>query len=154
MEQTVEPQMKFCKWCGHKIPREAVICTACGCQVEELKSSAPTVAPSIVVQNTNTSQSTSSGVGGGGVAAPRIRNKWVALVLCCLFGWFGAHKFYEGKVGRGLAYLFTFMVGLSCTDVESEEMDFGALLLFVLSLLMICDILVLCFKPTSYTVER
>ena len=101
MEQTVEPQMKFCKWCGHKIPREAVICTACGCQVEELKSSAPAVAPSIVVQNTNTSQSTSSGVGGGGVAAPRIRNKWVALVLCCLFGWFGAHKFYEGKVGRG-----------------------------------------------------
>lgn len=64
MEQTVEPQMKFCKWCGHKIPREAVICTACGCQVEELKSSAPTVAPSIVVQNTNTSQSTSSGMGG------------------------------------------------------------------------------------------
>ena len=154
MEQTMERQMKFCKWCGSKIPREAVICTACGCQVEEMKNSAPAVAPSIVIQNTNTSQSTPSGMGGCGVATPRIRNKWVALVLCCLFGLFGAHKFYEGKVGRGLAYLFTFMVGGACTDIESKEMDFGSVLLLVLLLLVICDILVLCFKPTSYTVER
>ncbi len=85
---------------------------------------------------------------------PRIRNKWVALVLCGLFGLFGAHKFYEGKVGRGLAYLLTFMFVLSCTDVESEEMTFGAVLFFILCILTVCDFLVLCFKPTSYAVEQ
>lgn len=28
-------------------------------------------------------------------------------VLCLLLGYFGAHKFYEGKVGMGVLYLFT-----------------------------------------------
>lgn len=39
-------------------------------------------------------------------AAPK--NKWVAFFLCFLFGVFGAHKFYEGKKGMGIVYLFTF----------------------------------------------
>ena len=42
------------------------------------------------------------------------KNKNIALVLCILFGMFGAHKFYEGKTGMGLVYLFTaglFMIG-------------------------------------------
>lgn len=32
--------------------------------------------------------------------------------LCLLLGWLGAHKFYRGKIGMGLAYLFT--CGLFC----------------------------------------
>lgn len=40
----------------------------------------------------------------GGVA----KNKWVAFLLCVFFGFFGAHKFYEGKIKTGLLYLFTF----------------------------------------------
>ena len=40
----------------------------------------------------------------------RQKNKWVALILCILLGYFGAHKFYEGKAGMGILYLFT--VGL------------------------------------------
>lgn len=35
------------------------------------------------------------------------KNKWVSLVLCFFLGVFGAHRFYEGKVGTGLLYLFT-----------------------------------------------
>lgn len=35
------------------------------------------------------------------------KNKWTAFVLCLLLGYFGAHKFYEGKVGMGVLYLFT-----------------------------------------------
>ena len=34
-------------------------------------------------------------------------NKWVALVICYFLGLFGGHKFYEGKSGQGLLYLFT-----------------------------------------------
>lgn len=30
-------QTKFCKHCGEKIPIDAIICTKCGRQVEEIK---------------------------------------------------------------------------------------------------------------------
>ena len=36
------------------------------------------------------------------------RDKVVTLVLCLLFGFLGAHKFYEGKFGMGILYIFTF----------------------------------------------
>lgn len=35
------------------------------------------------------------------------KNKIVALLLCIFLGYFGAHKFYVGKVGMGILYLFT-----------------------------------------------
>lgn len=35
------------------------------------------------------------------------KNKWAALVLCILFGWLGAHRFYEGKKISGFFYMFT-----------------------------------------------
>ena len=34
-------------------------------------------------------------------------NKWIAFLLCFFLGTFGAHKFYEGKIGLGVLYLFT-----------------------------------------------
>lgn len=37
-----------------------------------------------------------------------MKKKWVAFFLCLFLGPFGAHKFYEGKVGMGVLYLFTF----------------------------------------------
>lgn len=72
--QNPQMQTKYCRFCGAVIPAEAVVCPACGRQVEEMK------------------------------------NKWVALLLCFFFGGLGVHKFYEGKVGMGILYLFT--VGL------------------------------------------
>lgn len=35
------------------------------------------------------------------------RSRLVALVLCIILGVFGAHRFYVGKIGTGLLYLFT-----------------------------------------------
>ena len=35
------------------------------------------------------------------------KNKTIALLLCIFLGYLGAHKFYEGKVGMGILYLFT-----------------------------------------------
>jgi len=35
-------------------------------------------------------------------------NPTVELCLCLFLGWLGAHKFYAGKTGMGLIYLFTF----------------------------------------------
>ena len=91
---------KFCKHCGGKIPADAVVCTLCGRQVEQMAQSG---APNIVINNAN--QNTNSNVNA--YVAAKARNKWVSLCLCLFLGVFGAHKFYEGKAGLGVLYLFT-----------------------------------------------
>lgn len=35
------------------------------------------------------------------------KNKWATLALCVFLGFFGAHRFYVGKVGTGVLYIFT-----------------------------------------------
>ena len=59
------------------------------------------------------------------------KHKWVALMYCIFLGYFGAHKFYEGKAAAGILYFFTF--GL-----------FGVVWIY--------DIITLLFKPTFYYV--
>ena len=96
-------QTKFCKHCGEKIPVDAVICIKCGRQVEEIKKSGN---DQIVINNNNNAVASASATavaGVGGIGRPK--NKWVALALC-IFTFFG-HKFYEGKIGMGIIYLFT-----------------------------------------------
>ena len=95
---------KFCKHCGTKIPAAAVICTHCGCQVEEMKQAEQ---PSIVINNANTNTNTNANINAAALGV-RLRNKWVAFFLCLFLGYLGAHKFYEGKGGMGIVYLFTF----------------------------------------------
>lgn len=113
---------KFCKHCGEKIDLDCIICPKCGKQVEQLKQEQPNV----VINNTNTNQNTINGN-----MSVRMRNKWVALALCFFLGVIGAHKFYEGKNGMGILYLFT--VGLFGIGV------------FV-------DFISLLFKPNPYCV--
>ena len=115
---------KFCKHCGKKIPVAAVVCPACGCQVEELKSQTP----NIVINNSNENTNMNTNVVGVG---GRMLNKWVAFFLCLFLGFMGAHKFYEGKNIMGVVYLFTFGV-------------FG--------IGWVIDIISLFFKPNPYYV--
>lgn len=35
------------------------------------------------------------------------RSRWLALLLCALGGVIGLHRFYAGKIGTGLLFLFT-----------------------------------------------
>ena len=35
------------------------------------------------------------------------KSKWAAFFLCLFLGLIGAHKFYEGKIGMGVLYIFT-----------------------------------------------
>lgn len=97
MEET-EVKTKYCKYCAAKIPADAIICTSCGRQVEELRRTRE----NIVINNTNTNVNRST----GGMYRKTL-NKWVALLLCIFLGWLGGHKFYEGKIGMGVIYLFT-----------------------------------------------
>lgn len=127
MGQASEIKTKFCRYCGGKIPEDAVLCTLCGRQVEEIKKQEAT--PNIIIKNRNTNRNVIRNIHGGGYG--RRRNKWVALCLCLFLGFFGAHKFYEGKPGKGILYLCT--AGL-----------FG--------IGWIIDTIVLLFKPNPYYV--
>ena len=95
---------KFCKHCGGKIPENAVVCTLCGCQVEEIRKAEQ---PSIVINNSNTNTNSNINAAALGI---RTKNKWIAFFLCLFLGYLGAHKFYEGRIGMGIVYLLT--VGL------------------------------------------
>lgn len=53
---------KFCKFCGGKIPMDAVICTHCGRQVEELKGSKP---DNIVINNSASAAASASNINKG-----------------------------------------------------------------------------------------
>ncbi len=35
------------------------------------------------------------------------KSRGIAALLCFLFGWAGAHRYYTGKIGTGLMMLFT-----------------------------------------------
>ncbi len=97
-----EIKTKICKHCGAKIPEDAVLCTSCGRQVEEIKQNAA-AQPNIIINNDNINTNTNTVVAGMG----RAKNKWVAFALCFFLGYLGAHKFYEGKIVLGILYIFT-----------------------------------------------
>ena len=61
--------------------------------------------PNIVINNTNENVNANTNVNA--IAGVRMVNKWVAFFLCLFLGFLGAHKFYEGKIGMGILYLFT-----------------------------------------------
>lgn len=101
-------ETKFCKECGQKIAKKAVICPHCGCQIEETVN-ATTATPQIVINNSNQNQNQNNNSNAGGVPfGARLRDKWVAFFLCVFLGYFGAHKFYEGNFGMGILYACTF----------------------------------------------
>lgn len=118
---------KFCKSCGGKIAEKAVICPLCGCQVEEMPANVQQ--PQIVINNSNMNTNTNQNIIGA--AGGRLKNKWVAFLLCFFLGYLGVHRFYEGKIGSGILYLLT--VGL-----------FG--------IGWLIDCLILLFKPNPYYV--
>lgn len=59
----IQIKTKFCKHCGEKIPEDAIICTKCGRQVEELKQNQPNVVINNTNTNTNTTQNTTGYIG-------------------------------------------------------------------------------------------
>jgi len=66
----------FCRTCGKEINDKAVICVGCGVPVETPQAS------SVSDKNFTT-----------------------ALLLCVFLGVIGAHRFYVGKIGSGVAMI-------------------------------------------------
>lgn len=78
---------KFCSNCGKEVNENAVICVNCGCSLENNSS------VNVTINN------------GSNVDSPKSR--LVAFLLCTFLGGIGIHRFYVGKVGTGILWLFT-----------------------------------------------
>lgn len=125
---------KFCKFCGEKIPSDSIICTKCGRQVEN--TSQPQVGGITI---NNAANANSSAAATAQVVSPppepiktsKEIDKNTALLLCIFLGYFGAHKFYEGKTGMGILYILT---------------------LGLFSIGWIVDIITIAMKPDPYYV--
>lgn len=159
--------MKYCKFCGSLIAIDAVICTHCGRQVEELKISNNTPqAQGITINTTATSNPVVT-------SSPNInmtkrkhtekhhrhsrmregteKNKWIALLLCVFLGYLGVHKFYEDKPAVGLLYLFTTLFIFSGFILIGTELHMLAAILLMLFLFI--DFIILLVKPNPYYVR-
>lgn len=105
---TTETKTKFCRHCGGQMPATDNICTTCGKKQDEtpMYQQPPQYQqPQIIINNANTNTNTNI---NGGMNTGKPKNKWISFALCVFLGYFGAHKFYEGKIGTGILYLCTF----------------------------------------------
>jgi restriction system protein len=136
----------ICIYCGHKNRLENDICVKCGNFVDgysnaiyanlknmfkrQKKEVTKTVIEKhVTINNYNNGELTSTEVIS---KASNQRNKVIALALCIWFGMFGAHKFYEGKTGMGILYIFT---------------------LGLLGIGWVADIISIALKPNPYYVD-
>lgn len=84
---TVSESSRRCPHCGAMMPDDAYYCLSCGSILDEKL---------LRMQKKKR------------YAEDGWKNKWVSLLLCVFLGWLGAHKYYEGKIGWGIVYTFTF----------------------------------------------
>ena len=91
-----------CPVCGAPLKNNA--CEYCGYTATVQQPQAQRVQPQVVINNV---QQTTVGVNPMYVVGISSKSKWTAFILCFFLGWLGVHKFYVGKVGMGILYLFT-----------------------------------------------
>ena len=79
------PSVLYCQKCGSPMGPEDRFCRKCGCD-----TSAPLwqSAPAIPVNASD-------------------KKRLVVLLFCIFLGCFGVHRFYVGKIGTGVLWLFT-----------------------------------------------
>lgn len=101
MENLETKKTRFCKFCGEKIFEDAIICTACDRQVEELSSKDNNVnkdLQNIIINNNNN-------INNLNMIQARQKNKWISLLLLLFLGYIGGHKFYEERILAVVVYI-------------------------------------------------
>ena len=82
----------YCKNCGKEIADNATYCPTCGVSTGVPQHAAQQ--PVINVINN--------------IPGYIHKKNWVAFFLCLFLGEFGFHRFYVGKIGTGIIWLFSF----------------------------------------------
>lgn len=100
---------KKCSYCGGYSAIYEAECPSCGARFEESATEAK-----IDMDTMNATMQVESQTEKGSettiqedIDLPKLKNKWIGLLLCFFLGIFGAHKFYEGKYKMGILYMFT-----------------------------------------------
>ena len=111
-------EKKKCSYCGCINEQYQNTCTNCGALFEDgpkfkeepvIRNNInslheqPTTIINNYYSNTNAPQPQSV----INIQLGKTKNKWLSFLLCLCLGYFGAHKFYEGKAVMGIIYMFT-----------------------------------------------
>lgn len=99
---------KFCVKCGKMLEDDFAACPDCGtfCNdgVKAANFNQQQQEPTPIVVNVQNQTPKGKKI-----------DKWLAFLLCFFAGGLGVHRFYEGKILSGIAYLFTFgLFGIGC----------------------------------------
>lgn len=120
-----------CPFCGAENSNDAKYCEYCNSYFEENTDSKRETVINQNIYITNNSSSEQQSKQEDIRLNSRKKNKWVALVLCIFFGFWGVHRFYENKKVTGVLYFFT---------------------LGLLGIGWFIDIIIILTKPTTYYV--
>lgn len=128
-----EKKRAFCPECGAEIDPAVKFCPSCGAKTSAFYKAAQAPAPTrSVPQNPYAVQSgrrppdpsvpgTAVTTAPGGTTVNVVNNntvkirgieseksRWTAFILCLFLGFLGVHRFYVGKWGTGIIYMFSF----------------------------------------------
>ena len=87
-EPRAESSAVYCVACGASMDPQDIFCHGCGWRVGVPLPPPPVARPA--------------------EANPSEYSRLAALLLCVFLGFLGAHRFYVGKIGTGILWLFTF----------------------------------------------
>ena len=104
----------YCSSCGRQLPNGSAYCQYCGAPVggapaggapfRPAQPQQPVAPQPVVVNVVNNNTNTNMNTNGGYYP---YKSRLTALLLCLFLGGIGAHRFYVGKIGTGILWLFT-----------------------------------------------
>ena len=104
----------FCTKCGSRLDSDDAFCGRCGSPIDNgqlQKSSSGTFTVNHTENNYYNTYNDNSSINKDVNFYGKLKDKHIAILLCVLFGTFGAHRFYEGKIASGILYACTAGLG-------------------------------------------